>query len=119
MHIPTYEFITVYNEFETYGIACEEIACPLEGPDLVSALIEMEVSALIVGHNHKNDYGGTYMNKIDLIFGRKSGYGGYKPCRGVVPGGRVYEFNYDIKKQKVSMNHYVYDYDGNIFYDIP
>lgn len=49
----------------------------------VDALIENNVKANFVGHDHTNDFGGTYTNSqgksIELVYGRKTGYGSYGP----------------------------------------
>ena len=79
MHIPTWEFIDLYMRFPTYGVMNEDVCCPFEGTDVIGTLIGRNVSWLLVGHDHKNDFGGTYEHKnstIELMYGRKSGFGG-------------------------------------------
>lgn len=50
--------------------------------------------ANFIGHDHTNDYGGFHKSekfdkKIELVYGRKTGYGCYGPSDYVEKGGRV------------------------------
>lgn len=40
------------------------------------------VNAVFCGHDHNNDFYGNYLG-INLYFGRKTGYGGYGPAKGL------------------------------------
>lgn len=75
---------------------------------------------LFVGHNHNNDYGGLYKEKIELVYGRKTGYGGYGPWYSE-RGGRVIKLNEQLneqtRKSTVSLNHYILEENGNLVFD--
>ena len=54
--------------------------------------MENDVQANYCGHDHNNDYGGFYHKdgkKIDLQYGRKTGYGCYGPPPDMIRGGTV------------------------------
>jgi len=46
--------------------------------------------AVFVGHDHNNDYGG-YLDNVELVYGRKTGFGYYGPVGNVERGARVIE----------------------------
>ena len=112
MHIPTTEFISVYNQFPTYGDAYESVACPYDGPTIVDSMIRKgNVQWLMVGHNHRNDYGGIYETSegsIELMFGRKSGFGGYSLNGYRTMGGRVMDLMYDDDEGfRITSEHFI------------
>lgn len=80
------------------------IGCPFENSGIVDALINHNILASFSGHDHKNDFGGIYVNKdggkIELVYGRKSGYGGYPPFDFASRGARIITItkNSDVKK---------------------
>lgn len=43
---------------------------------------------MFAGHDHNNDFSGNYYG-IDLVYGRKTGYGCYGPPPGMQRGARV------------------------------
>lgn len=54
--------------------------------------MENDVLASYSGHDHSNDFGGTYRKhdrEIELQYGRKSGFGGYSPPKNILRGGQV------------------------------
>lgn len=78
MHIPPPEFMLLYNKYEVYGTKAEWVACPNYNSGIIQILMDYNSTKyLFVGHNHNNDFGGVYKDKIELVFGRKTGYGGY------------------------------------------
>ncbi len=34
---------------------------------------------MFCGHDHNNYFGGMYNSNLELVYGRKTGYGGYGP----------------------------------------
>jgi len=51
-------------------------------------LKKRNMRAVFVGHDHDNDYGG-FLEGVELIYGRKSCFGGYGPPKDVIRGGRI------------------------------
>jgi predicted MPP superfamily phosphohydrolase len=79
-HIPIPEYVDVYNWRKTYNSRNEVISCPRKNTQLFKSMLEMKnINATFCGHNHNNDYGGFFYG-VELVFGRKTGYGGYGPC---------------------------------------
>ena len=70
--------------------------------------------AVISGHDHSNSGYGS-LSGIDLIYGRKTGVGGYKPSD-MKLGGRL--FQYDFASEVLS-HHEVFNTIGDILSDIP
>lgn len=114
-HIPPPEFLTLYNTGFVYGNRFEGVCCPKINTGFVDALLEKGVKALFVGHDHDNDFGGFY-KEIELVYGRKTGYGYYGPSH-FERGSRIIELNekYDPNMNKlfVQYNHYVVDGKGS------
>jgi hypothetical protein len=57
-------------------------------------MIENDVQALYVGHDHANDYGGFFDIKgrqIEMAYGKKTGYAGQSIPRDMKRGGKVIE----------------------------
>jgi predicted MPP superfamily phosphohydrolase len=78
-HIPIPEYIDMYNWRKTYNFRNEGIACPRKNTQLFKAILESKnVNATFCGHDHDNDHGGFFYG-IELVYGRKTGYGGYGP----------------------------------------
>jgi pre-mRNA-splicing factor SYF1 len=66
--------------------------CPAYNPGIVDALLKNDVLINISGHDHVNEYSGLYTKEdrtIELLYGRKSGYGSYGPDKGINRGGTV------------------------------
>ena len=67
---------------------------------------------MFVGHDHHNDFGGWYKD-IELVYGRKSGYGSY----GDFVGARVIKFKERVNlfgEVQVTREHYVIYDNGTI-----
>lgn len=73
-HIPVPEYEIVRNLPKTIGNKYEQAGSPVMNSGLFTAFIEKKnVMATFVGHEHNNDYIGSYAD-INLAYGRKSGY---------------------------------------------
>jgi len=113
VHIPPPEYMMLANQGEIYGSSGEPVSCPNVNSgffDRVQA--RNDISAIFVGHDHFNSYGGSY-NGIELVYGQKSGYGGYGETRGA----RVIKFKEDVDangKVNVQRNHYVMYENGTV-----
>jgi hypothetical protein len=108
MHIPPPEYITVWNDFPTYGKKYDSVACPLVNTNIINEMLSANnMQLLLVGHNHNNDYGGDFTDSsgksLHLAFGRKTGYGGYPICCFRKNGGRL--IKYSIDNGKISFKH--------------
>lgn len=78
-HIPLPEYRDMHNWSLTYGKRNEGINCPKKNTEFFkSMLIKQNIEATFCGHDHDNDNGGEFY-KIELNYGRKTGYGGYGP----------------------------------------
>jgi predicted MPP superfamily phosphohydrolase len=78
-HIPIPEYIDMYNWRKSYGNRNEGISCPRRNTQLFKAMLQQSnINATFCGHDHDNDHGGFFYD-IELVFGRKTGYGGYGP----------------------------------------
>ena len=112
-HIPLPEYLDVYNTEEIYGHANEGVYCSVWNTGFFArAKNNGDISAMFVGHDHNNDFGGFYEG-IELVYGRKSGYGLY----GDLHGARVVTLkeNYDAQGNLyVTREHYVVDVSGMI-----
>jgi len=76
-HIPLQEYMFMWNTVDCYGTNNDSVACQPLDTGAFAAFKEMgDVQTVIVGHNHGNDFCGTY-DGIQLCYGRHSGYGGY------------------------------------------
>ena len=70
-----------YNNYPVYGEKHEDVCCGNTNLGLVDAFIQdSTMKALFVGHDHNNWYGGVY-NNLEMIYGIKTGYGGYGPVQ--------------------------------------
>jgi len=113
VHIPPPEFVAMFNNKPVYGNQHENICCPKANSGFVDALIERKVQSLFAGHDHDNDFGGFY-NGIELVYGRKTGYGYYGPSH-FERGGRFIEVTEQFDQQgklTVSYEHYVIEGSG-------
>jgi len=113
-HIPLPEFLNLYNDEKFYGHAPEKIHCAVKNTGFFEAVKKNgDISAMFVGHDHNNDFGGWY-DGVELAYGRKSGYNTYGDRHGarVV----VLKENYDDNGNfvNVTREHYVIDENGNI-----
>lgn len=93
LHIPTQEFIDVWNLKDCYGRKEENICCSHKNTGLFTAILEQkDIKSIWAGHDHKNDYHGI-LDGILLGYGRKTGYGGYSPNPSMQRGARVIELS--------------------------
>ncbi len=116
-HIPLPEYIDSYNWRKSYGTKNEEIACPKINTKLFKSMLEKDnIYATFCGHNHNND-NGAELYGIELVFGRKTGYGGYGPDF-FQRGARVIKLKevYDEvnKRMGYTYRHYVVQEDGSV-----
>lgn len=114
VHIPLPEHRFAYGDFRATGIRQEDSACPVVNTGLAEQLIYSNISMVVSGHDHQNDfvgninlqgqmYGGNndtsrflpgsgYAQYGDIpmlmAYGRKSGYGSYGPGN-IARGARV------------------------------
>ena len=109
-HIPFPEYMDLYNDYEYYGHYNEVVSCPLMNTGFFDAIKESgDIQAVFVGHDHLNDFGG-WIDSVELVYGRRTGYSGYGHLSGFQRGGRVIklteEFG-DDGEVKVTRKHYV------------
>ena len=65
----------------------EAIECPVVNTNFYKVMKDHKIQAGFCGHDHNNDFGGHY-NDVELVYGRKSGFGSYGPPLGKKRGGR-------------------------------
>ncbi len=116
-HIPLPEYIESYNWRKSYGSRNENISCPKNNTKLFQSMLQLNnIYGTFCGHDHNNDNGAEFYG-IDLVYGRKTGYGGYGPDfyqRGarVIKLKEVYD---DVNKRMgFSFRHYVVQEDGSL-----
>jgi len=114
-HIPLPEYMELYNEHQFYGVKEEATGCSAVNTGLFSSVLKNgDISAIFVGHDHVNDYGG-FLEGVELLYGRKTGYGSYGPGHGLMKGGRVIKLKEGYDKMglyKVTRTHYIVNEDG-------
>ena len=117
-HIPLPEWVYLINYDPICGTSEEDVYCPAINTGFFGAAKENgDISAMFVGHDHNNDYGGWF-DGIELAYGRKSGYQLYGDRHGarVV----VLKENYDSDgKLYITREHYIVDASGSIEYPSP
>ena len=108
-HIAIPEYLNLFNEGFFYGTKGDRIGCPTTNTGAFKAFKEGNIQATFVGHDHNNDFGGWH-DGIELVYGRKTGFGGYGPDAGLERGGRVItliELPQEDGSIKVLRDHYV------------
>lgn len=97
IHIPLEEYVTLYNTQAIYGNRGENIGCPQINTGFFEVMRKRGIKAAFCGHDHDNDYGGVYKG-VELVYGRKSCFGGYGPPKDIIRGGRLLELqeSYDV-----------------------
>lgn len=71
-HIPTPEYSIAKK---IIGTNDEDICSPIVNSGLIASFLEKnDVLGTFVGHDHNNDYVSNYLDRIHLIYGRKTGY---------------------------------------------
>jgi 3',5'-cyclic AMP phosphodiesterase CpdA len=116
-HIPIPEYRDMHNWRKSYGKRNEVISCPKKNTQLFkSMLIRENINGNFCGHDHDNDNGGFFYN-IELVYGRKTGYGGYGPSY-FQRGARVIKLKekYDETTNRITFDYrnYVIQEDGSI-----
>jgi hypothetical protein len=87
-HIPLPEYIDLWNKGETYGARHEGVCSPDVNTGFFDKVLEVgNIRGMFCGHDHSNDFGGSWKG-VELVYGRKTGYGGYGPS-GLQRGGRI------------------------------
>lgn len=78
-HIPLPEYKDLWNNGKTYGKRNEGVCSPDYNTGFFNtSKVQGNIKAMFCGHDHSNYYGG-YFKDIELVYGRKTGYGGYGP----------------------------------------
>ncbi len=89
-HIPTIEFNTLFDQKLAVGRKGEKVCFELDKGEIFSRYAASgRVKAIFCGHDHVNDYIGTYQG-IRLVYGRCSGFSGYGDWQ---RGGRTLDIN--------------------------
>jgi len=113
-HIPLPEWMALYNDGSYYGNRYEPICCPLLNSRLIAEINENgDISGIFCGHDHDNDYGG-FVGNIEIVYGRKTGYGGYGPPPEMQRGARVIKLTeyLDANNQvQVNRSHWILNED--------
>jgi 3',5'-cyclic AMP phosphodiesterase CpdA len=113
LHIPIPEYRKMYDTSSTYGNASDNVCCPFVNSGFFKHVEKNgDISAMFVGHDHQNDFGGWYKD-VELVYGRKSGYNAY----GDIRGARVIKLKENIDENgnlNVTRNHYIVNEDGTI-----
>lgn len=115
-HIPIPEFMSVWNYHLTYGNKGEKVCCPTVNSGAFDQFKPTgNIKGLFCGHDHVNDYGGTYQG-IELVYGRKTGAGSYGPDG--LKGGRVIKLKESLEKDSnvptISLESYIIQEDKTI-----
>ncbi len=87
VHNPVIEYQTMWDTATCRGSRYESIAFQGKDTGLFTAIRDSGVSAMFCGHDHINDYEGTWEG-VDLCYGRASGISGYGR-EGFLRGGRI------------------------------
>lgn len=114
-HIPLKEYLHVHNWGKTYRTRNEVISCPKKNTNLFKSMLKYQnINGSFVGHDHNNDSGG-FFSGIELVYGRKTGYGGYGPDY-FQRGGRVIKLKekYDSQEDRMKFDyrHFIVQEDG-------
>ena len=113
LHIPIPEYLDLANTQGIYGNVGEGIGCPYVNNGFFENVQKnKDISAMFVGHDHKNNFGGFYRG-VELVYGQKSGYATYGNERGA----RVITLKegYDLEGQPiVTRNHFIMFENGTI-----
>ena len=109
-HIPLDEYMLASSTGGTcVGHFEEPICCSSVNTGAFHAFKEVgDVSATFVGHDHDNDFSYAY-DGITLVYGRKSGYGGYGPPEDMPRGAKVTVIK---EGQRGIYDSWVRQYDG-------
>ena len=70
------EYDTLWDTGVCFGYKFEKVCFQGKDTGLFKAMKDVGISAMFCGHDHTNDYEGTWEG-VDLCYGRGSGYGAY------------------------------------------
>ncbi|MFT6242902.1 MAG: 3',5'-cyclic AMP phosphodiesterase CpdA [Akkermansiaceae bacterium] len=77
LHIPLLEYDTVWQKKLAKGIFKEPVCTYGEDGSALSVLKKFgDVKACFCGHDHVNDFGGTW-DGVEMVYGRATGHAGY------------------------------------------
>lgn len=77
LHIPLLEYDTVWQRKLAKGVLKEPVCTYGEDGSAIKQLKQFgDVKACFCGHDHVNDYGGTW-DGIEMVYGRATGHAGY------------------------------------------
>jgi hypothetical protein len=77
LHIPLLQYDTVWQKKLAKGIFKEPVCTYGEDGSAIAKLKKFgDVKACFCGHDHVNDYGGTW-DGIEMVYGRATGHAGY------------------------------------------
>jgi len=112
-HVPIPEYTHVFSTEDFYGQAHEVVCCPTVNSGFFDlAKKNGDISAMFVGHDHSNNFGGVYEG-IELVYGQNSGHGSY----GGVRGARVIKLKETYGEDgriSVTRDHYIIYENGTI-----
>lgn len=106
-HIPHPEFMGndgVYDKFKFNGVKQEPISCFSINTGIYAAFSEQKnIQTVVVGHDHHNWLNFTSWDPaITMVYGKKTGWGGYGPLPGVQVGTTVFTLKKTGRKVSVS-----------------
>jgi hypothetical protein len=112
-HIPLPEYKKLLTDGLFYGNALEFPSPPLLNTGFFDAMKKTgNIHAGFCGHDHHNDYGG-HIDNIELVYGRKSGHGGYSGM--VKAGARIIQLKEYVDSQgKIQVKHDHWIVDENL-----
>lgn len=120
MHSPIPEYLQLYNDYYFVGTKGEPISCSFGDVNFFEQVaFQYEFKAIFAGHDHQNDFGGNLLG-IELVYGKKTGYGGNYYNSDEKVGARIIKLKEEIHGDDniyVQMNHYLLLEDGTILND--
>ncbi|KAH3731866.1 metallophosphoesterase family protein [Pelomyxa schiedti] len=88
------KYVDLWNYEVTYGTKGEDVCCPVVNTGLYDAALESgDIHGMFVGHDHHNDYCGSFAAhpQLMLCYGRKTGFGYSNPEWPMHHGSRIIE----------------------------
>lgn len=117
LHIPLPRYLNMYDNEGYYGTSSGKISCSVNDGGLYEHLIaDGKVMAVFAGHDQDNDFRGISDGKIELVYGRKTGFGGPAP-RVLQRGARLIKLTESLDshgKITVDYEHYAVEADGRM-----
>lgn len=89
----------------------EGVGAPLYNTNFYTVMKELGIKAGFCGHDHNNDFGGE-LEGVELVYGRKTGFGCYGPPLGRMRGGRGIYLKLSAEGV-ASYTHDIIQYDGS------